>query len=291
MNDIIQDLEIELSNKCNFKCPLCLSQTNTVQNIIKNMPTYFLNEHLLYNTLYQYRHTLKFCTFAGSISEPTLHPNFINIIKYILKNYKNIIIALYTNGSATIETYKKISQLFSISKFQHKIIFTICGSNQRLHQIYRTDSDLNKVIAAYDVCSVYCYSELNWILFDYNADDYIENSNVFKNRNLKVFNSIPYHEVLSKEYQNGIFIPKKLSKYMMNLTHDMPIKCSADVHNFRSLAYDGNLYKCNMYRFFNDKYCFLCNTHNINMMISNQITPPPEPAGEVNVFNSKDCIL
>lgn len=287
---MIIDLEVELTNYCNFRCPLCLRQTRTVKNILISQPILYLQEDILFKYINQHKETLRFITFAGSISEPTMHPKFIDIIKYIVKTYKSIIITIYTNGSAQLKIYKLLAQIFSFYKKKHKIIFTVCGSNQKIHQVYRTGSNLDKIIQAYDICIKYCYVELNWILFNYNFQDYIDNKTIFGNRNLKVFNSIPYHEVLGNEYNSNIYVPSNISINIKKMITKKSNDCSAEKKKFRCISFDGKVYKCNMYRFFSDKYCFLCNTDNISTMLLSNITPPPEPAGEANIFVSNFCI-
>lgn len=283
----IEDLEIELSNKCNYSCPLCLSQTHTIKKLIALQSKIFLDKLKLYSILAKNSQTLKFCTFAGSLSEPTLHPEFLDIVKYILKTHKNISLTIYTNGSANIQIYKTLSRVFSVSStVQHRLIFTVCGSSQELHQKYRTNSSLQKIIDIYDICSPYCYTELNWIIFNYNINDYLKNTMIFGNRHLKVFYSIPYNEILKNEYTTQIRLPENKQKLFDNLTFNNDNSCPADNRHFRSLGFDGNLYKCNMQRFFGDKYCFVCNSNNLKLLLTNNITPPAEPSGETYIFKN-----
>lgn len=283
---MIKDLEVELTNICNLKCPLCIRNTKTFKSL--KLKKEFLDKNILFDILD--KNKVQSLVFAGSIAEPTLHPEFLDIITYILKKY-DIKITLYSNGTSNELLYKKIALLFA-SKLKgiNKIIFTVAGSTQELHEKYRVGSNLADIIKKYDICSKYCYTELNWLIFNYNYEDYTNNKNFLGSRVHRVFYSIAYKELLNGEYDSNIQLPDELVKKIQDIDKEWDGNCPAESANFRSLGYDGNLYKCNMKRYYGDKFCYICSKKNLEKLLQNKVTPPPEPSGEVFIYDSPGVI-
>lgn len=276
---MINDLEIELVNICNLKCPLCIRSSATYKQGEKR----FLDEKIIYDIIS--KNSPKTIVFAGSISEPTLHPNFFNIIKFITFNF-DARITIYTNGTASAELYRKLSILLGSKTIKHKIIFTICGATQEMHTRYRVGSKLADVINAYNICSKNMYAEINWLIFNYNINDYLENRNFLKGKIHRVFHTIAYNELLKGEYDTDIGLIGNLASKLSAIDKKWDGNCPALTNKFRSLSFDGKLYFCNMKRFYGEKFCYMCSKKNLDILLKNGITPPPEPSGEVFIYDS-----
>lgn len=88
------NVRLEVGNYCNLRCPLCVREMvdDTVLNSIhlpledvkKFLPRFFLHSQVGYVYL------------SGAIAEPTLNPEFIDIVKYLMK-YSKVVID--SNGS------------------------------------------------------------------------------------------------------------------------------------------------------------------------------------------------
>jgi len=88
------DVRLEVGNYCNLRCPLCVREKldNTIINSIhlptedvkKFLPRFFLLRQV--NCVY----------LSGAVAEPTLNPEFIDIVKYLIKYSK---VSIDSNGS------------------------------------------------------------------------------------------------------------------------------------------------------------------------------------------------
>ena len=88
------NVRLEVGNYCNLRCPLCVREIldNTVLNSIhlpledvrKFLPRFFLHNQV--SSVY----------LSGAVAEPTLNPEFIEIVKYLIK-YSRVVID--SNGS------------------------------------------------------------------------------------------------------------------------------------------------------------------------------------------------
>jgi MoaA/NifB/PqqE/SkfB family radical SAM enzyme len=95
--------ETLITTLCNFKCSYCRGETSWFNGghvpveKIKFIIDTFANEYV------------EFMRFSGG--EPTIHPNFINILRYArLKRYPNgsrLKVAISSNGSASRDIYEK----------------------------------------------------------------------------------------------------------------------------------------------------------------------------------------
>jgi len=96
----ILDLQWELTNICNFNCPFCYINIEAEPKValpfsaIKPAIDNLIDQGLL------------FCSLTGG--EPLLHPNFIDIYKYLKKN--GVLVTIYTNLSILTDD---ILELFS----------------------------------------------------------------------------------------------------------------------------------------------------------------------------------
>ena len=146
--DDVQRLEIGLTSTCNLECPLCMRQTHPK---FQDSPIKFRSLQEITQQLDEYI-SIKFVTIAGAISEPTLHPQLFDILKYLID--RGIEISLFLNGNTHNDMYyKKLGVIFRRAK--GNIYFTICGSTQELHSRYRVNSSLKTVIRHLDIIDNY----------------------------------------------------------------------------------------------------------------------------------------
>ena len=259
----IIDVELELSTKCNANCPLCYRNYKSFkkhyEQPIRN------DERELSEIISQLEKfpNLEYVRLVGSVSEPTLHSNFLELCSY-LKSQK-LKLEICTNG----DTHKTEwwYELGKILDDTDKIYFTICGSNQKIHSHYRKNTSLQRILE-----NVSAFQNGNHpnksdyaqcIKFWYNNDD-LESSE-FKNI-VSVFNNIYYTETfLLKERDIYVktdnimdFRPprKKADEYFKidtisktlwenNLLHTA--NCMVDRYNRIQIDAYGKIYPCYLF--------------------------------------------
>jgi len=165
-NYIVKDVELELSTLCQAECPLCYRNYKTFTEHYPEELVRPLDEVILQLEGYK---DLEWIRLVGSISEPTLYPYFLELVKYIKS--RDINIEICTNGST--RTTKWWQELASLMDKNDSVYFSICGSTQELHNIYRTNTSLKKILnnaEAFREILAIDYAQM--IRFDYNDKDF-----------------------------------------------------------------------------------------------------------------------
>ena len=130
--------EVDLTNACNLKCILCYR--TLFPSVLKNYKSCLSFEKWI--EIFDRYKRLKKIVIAGVMSEPTLYPNIMQLIDYFVK--RNISIDLYSNGNTHDE--KWWNNLNKHLTSEDRVIFTICGSTQELHEKYRVGSNLQQIL-------------------------------------------------------------------------------------------------------------------------------------------------
>ena len=164
-NEVI-DLEIELSTLCQASCPLCyrnykVFDTVYTKNIQRDLFDVIADLETFPN--------LKWIRLVGSVSEPTLYKSFLPLVKYIKS--RDINIEICTNGDTNDVTFWK--ELASALDNKDKVYFTICGSTQEIHEIYRKNTKLKNILRnAEALRSIRKIDYAQCIRFSYNDKDF-----------------------------------------------------------------------------------------------------------------------
>ncbi len=162
----IEEIEMDMSGLCNLKCHICTRNFIHSQHMLKQVVRPMENILKQLDTFTG----LKRFFIAGAISEPTLHPEFFEFIKYL--NDRNIYYELFTNGNTHDEIWWE--ELGKLIPEKCMTCFTVCGSTQELHSYYRVNSNLQQILnnaSSYrknNKKNDYCQH----ILFEYNKEDY-----------------------------------------------------------------------------------------------------------------------
>jgi organic radical activating enzyme len=165
-------LEIGLINKCNNVCPLCLRNDKELMSRIPK------NEQLQFDALVKFLDQLPNLTrvvLMGALSEPTLYPEFFQLIEYLRS--RNIRIRISTNGSThPVDWWQRLGPMLGPDDI---VRFPIDGSTNELHSKYRVGSTIEKVLERH---RAFKYTEsgaknseattiLQHIIFQYNEHD------------------------------------------------------------------------------------------------------------------------
>jgi len=136
---LIKDIEFDLGDYCNAACPLCAR--NYKNATINSKFRYHIDIIEQLDTLLK-NNKIEWVRLVGSVSEPTLHPDFLIIVKEIKK--RNINIEICTNGDTRTQSFWE--ELKTLLTINDKVYFTICGSTQELHEVYRKNTKLKNIL-------------------------------------------------------------------------------------------------------------------------------------------------
>jgi len=217
--------EMNITNRCNAKCRFCVRQNHTPDeikdmdlNIIQNLP----NFAKIYLSSYN--------------SEPTLHPQFIEIIK-IFKE-KNIDVHLYSNMGTHDEKW-----WFNLGKSLTHVTSHLDGIGKN-HEKHKVGLCFNKVVSnmkSFTKAGGKLY--LKTIVFKYNENDVDEIKNLSKEI------GVQKHSLkASWEYEIDGDFSKPLNYFIMNrseksIQNKDKIICELDLGAL-AIDIDGNYYPC-----------------------------------------------
>jgi MoaA/NifB/PqqE/SkfB family radical SAM enzyme len=265
-NDKIRRLELELTSTCNLKCPLCVREIMDLPEKNQYRP---LEEIIAQLDSYP---NLEYVTIAGAIAEPTSYPNLIELIIYLRK--RDVEISLFINGDTRNDAYyRKLGVIFHGCR--GNVYFSMCGSTQELHEKYRVNSNLKRVLRRLDIVNRYSNNKgiLTWLVFNYNEQDFHDNYQEYKKKyKTEFFYTLPVAEHFKME--STIRLPEKLHKVYMeqiDRTDFSNIVCPANTYEFVQITYDGKVVPCSLYRLYGEKHCFECSTKNKAVLKANMI--------------------
>ena len=209
-NEIL-DIELELTTYCNADCPLCYRNYKTFKEhypktISRDLETIKKDINKFPN--------LNFIKLVGSISEPTLYRNFFELVKFIKS--KHIRIEICTNGDTHNENngiwWFELGELLGE---EDSVFFSICGSTQELHEVYRIGTNLDNIKRnASQLRKAKKIDYAQCIRFEYNSDNF-DSDNFLKS--LSEFSNIYMTETYLKKDQSNYTNQKNLDKLLPNL--------------------------------------------------------------------------
>lgn len=148
-------LNLELTYKCNLKCSHCY-QTESSSELIKYNKDSYVDFFKIKKIIAIMENKFDNFTVCLSGGEPTLHPNFIEIINILKESKKKIEIILMTNGTTLDKLLNKDNNLIekidtfkiSVDGFSKEIFEKIRGINTynkiitNLHEILKYDKEI-----------------------------------------------------------------------------------------------------------------------------------------------------
>lgn len=126
-------IHVELTTRCNAKCPACPRTVKTPE--IQDLTLERLKE-----VVTQYKPTV--VQLCGNLGDPVVAPNFDAFIDYLVKTVDKI--QIHTNGSIrTPEWWLHLAS--KLKDVKHDVWFALDGL-KGVHEMYRIGTDFNKVI-------------------------------------------------------------------------------------------------------------------------------------------------
>ena len=209
LNEDVKIIELELSTLCGANCPLCYRNYKSFDDHYPMTVVRPLEDVI--NQLNEYPN-LTDVYLVGSISEPTLYQDFQELVECIKS--RGIKIEICTNGDTQDEGWWY--ELASLLTPEDSVYFTICGSNQEIHGVYRRNTSLERILAN---ASAFRYfgggnDYAQCIRFEYNDVD-------FESEGFKVLVG-----QFSHVYMTKTFLLKDMSNYKdtTNLDKLKPMK-------------------------------------------------------------------
>tara|TARA_B100000949_G_scaffold228153_1_gene235341 strand:+ start:168 stop:1097 length:930 start_codon:yes stop_codon:yes gene_type:complete len=191
-NKTIEWLDIELTSFCNIECPGCFRQVKRkIVNDILNKDNLSLKDLKTWITKEKFPN-LKLINFCGSIDEPTLHPEILQIVEHFHSMYD---INIATNGSTKTEKFWTKLGSYGIS-----IYFGIDGTDQKSLEKYRIGSSYKKIQTNYrSFIAAGGHATWQYIVFEYNEHLLEEAKKISVEEGFKNFRTIYSHRTGNKE--------------------------------------------------------------------------------------------
>lgn len=251
------DIELELTTLCNAHCQLCYRNYTTFKEHYPETKIRPIAEVLAQLDTFP---DLEWVRLVGTISEPTLYKEFFTLVKYI--KARNVKIEICTNGDTHSPEWW--AELATYMRDDDRVYFSICGSTQELHEVYRTNTKLKNILAnarAFRSANKNDYAQC--IRFSYNDADF--DGDAFKTM-VSEFSHVYWTETfLLKEKSNYIDTsridklhpnPKKIADYehmdkFARAKFKSPVKgkayCMSWENQSQQVDIDGKVYPCYLF--------------------------------------------
>jgi len=139
----LHTIQIEITNRCQASCPMCVRNIHGgIDNpdliskdwSLEQFQTVFTNEVLA---------QISCVNFCGDFGDPIINANLIDMCQYVRDKSPNVIVLIYTNGSAhTTQWWESLA--IALPK-NHKIIFALDGLKDT-HSLYRIGTSYDMII-------------------------------------------------------------------------------------------------------------------------------------------------
>ena len=230
-------LHIELTSKCNSKCPHC---PRFLRGTMELNPNIYLSELKLSDISnwfdIDFLQKIGSINFCGNFGDPTNCTDMINIVEYFHINNRNTKIQIRTNGGARNTLFwEQLGKLSADSENMIEVIFSVDGLEDTNH-LYRRDvnwSKLKENIIAYTTNGG--YGSWEYLIFKHNEhqlDDAIEMCKEFGLGHINFKQPIGF-----EDYFNNKRVPMPVYNKQNEL--DYIIEPSL-IHSNSKLKYDGD---------------------------------------------------
>lgn len=249
----IRDVHLEITNKCQAKCPMCprringgilnpFLELNEIDLITfkKWFPTEFIKQ-------------LTSLFMCGNYGDPIVAKDCLEIFEYLKQVNPNIHLSMHTNGSA-----RDIVWWTKLAKVVNRVVFGIDGL-ENTHHLYRINTDFNKIIEnATAFINAGGIAEWHMLLFEHNQHqlEQCENLSIklgftkFKSKHTSRFLSHTFH-VLNDEGKtiqllNPTHKSIELSKKIKIVSEEsiQVISCKAKQYKQIYVGADGTITPC-----------------------------------------------
>lgn len=136
----IKDIHLELTSKCQVKCPMCPRRINSgIENPLISITEIDLPIFKKWFSV-DFLRQLNSLFMCGNLGDPIVAQDCLEIFQYIRECNPHISLSMHTNGSARSKHWWK-----ELSKTNVRVVFGIDGLADT-HSLYRVGADWNKII-------------------------------------------------------------------------------------------------------------------------------------------------
>lgn len=138
----LQEVQIEITNRCQASCPMCLRNIHGgIDNPLLQSADWTLEQFkLIFNS--QVLSQVKRINFCGDFGDPIINNDLVDMCQY-LKDNSTVSIHIHTNGSArNIAWWESLARALP---HDHMVEFALDGLADT-HSLYRIGTDYNSII-------------------------------------------------------------------------------------------------------------------------------------------------
>jgi MoaA/NifB/PqqE/SkfB family radical SAM enzyme len=187
--------------------------------------------------------------FCGTIDEPLMHPNFMEILDVMYEANPELDIEIHTNASLrTTEFWRDLAH--KLSKFKkHKVLFGIDGLVDT-HEIYRQQTNFDLIIRnAVHFIRAGGNAQWQYIIFPWNKHQVEEARNMSNSLGFKEFKTRNDRSGVSEE---GLDLVREIQKNPttskegtdVSIYNGYAISCMNHDEDMYHVSYDGRLWPC-----------------------------------------------
>lgn len=251
----VTTVQLEISSMCNALCLGCQRvDTSTFNGVNAGIPTKEIIslstiESLFKSSSMQHVSKIEFC---GTIDEPLMHPQFLEILDLLYSINKDYDIVIHTNGSLRPKVFwETLADKLNVFK-RHMVFFSIDGLEDTNH-IYRQNTDFNKIIKnAQAFNNRGGTSTWQFIVFPWNAHQ-VEDAKIlskqykfsqFRERNDRSGVTEDGLDYIQQLQQKNIPKPVEQKTRDYSKFDNMEISCFSQEDNMMFVSYDSKLWPC-----------------------------------------------
>jgi len=238
MYKTVRRLHIELTDKCNARCPMCVRTAFSGKE-----ESWLLKRELYLDDFMQivtpddldYIEHINFC---GNYGEPLAARDLIPILEYIWKHNSTIFIEVASNGHPRNEDWWwDLCQVVHNKPF--KVVFGIDGINQEQHEMYRRNTSFNRIMQnAEFFINNGGNAEWQMLIFKHNEESIGEAAFMSVQKGFSAFRPVVTERFWSGDYEDYEYKGKtyrlemasrgnKLKETGLGLNHKVKINCFA----------------------------------------------------------------
>lgn len=258
-------LQFEISSNCNAQCPGCVrnvfvdSDDPTVNTDITNIqlkthPDIPKNVYLdlgIFKSVFTDRVIKKLETieFIGTIDDPLVHPEFLEMLKFLVNKIPDVHILIHSNASLrTPEYFVEMANV--LKKVKHKFAFSIDGLEDTNH-LYRRNTSWNKIIEnAQAFIDAGGYAIWQYLIFPWNEHQIEDAKLLAKEMKFREFRSRNDRSLNNQSFKEIARITNKSIEYeQVKLKFDdqaqnSDIDCVMRPRRMYFINYEGNVWPC-----------------------------------------------
>ncbi len=248
----IRDIHLELTSKCQARCPMCPRRINGgLLNPLITLDEITLTQFKEWFAV-PFIQQLDSLFMCGNLGDPIIAEDCLEIFQYLKETNPNIRLSMHTNGSA-----RNIYWWKELAKHKVKVTFGIDGLADT-HKLYRVSTDWHTIIKnARAFIETGGHAEWHMLVFKHNEHQVEECRSMaqeikFKNFQVKHtsrFTENKWHVLDDDGRTTHILQPTEISQGMVPkakafLTEVSEIQCKAVKYKQIYIAADGTISPC-----------------------------------------------